>query len=461
MNNRGLEIGSSVKRAAIYIRESTKFQDPDAQERECRAYCNEHNFNIVKIYRDIASGKKNDRKGFLKMLDDLDNDKFDVLVLWELSRSTRDFITYKSLLDTLNENNKELHSLQEGILTQDDIDVEFSNDIRALINVHERKRVGRRIKYRLKFKTQEGLWTNGKAPFGYNLEDGGKLSINEREAQIVNEIYELFIAGNTIQNISKKFDINPRRLSRILSNVIYIGKLKVNETEMINDKRIYHKTYETIKGQHEPIISEDTFKLANSLKRKKPKKYKKGKFILNNIYCWTGDRMYPAASENGRQEYYATSATASVRRVVDREFLEKLVLDNILNFKFNTLNEDIEAIDYQKRKDFYIKELNKLKVNETKLLKKYLDGYISEELFEKFTLENKNNIATTEKKLQELNNLILNNEKQEDNAKLLIEYIKLLKETKDRAKLAHILSILISEVRLINNFRCVVITTIF
>lgn len=444
-----------MKRAVIYIRESTKFQDPDTQEKECRAYCKENDFQIVKTYRDIASGKKNDRKGFLQMLDDLDEDRFDVLVLWELSRSTRDFITYKTLLDTLNQNNKELHSLQEGILTQDDIDVEFSNDIRALINAHERKRVGRRIKFRKNFKTREGYWTNGQAPFGYKL-DNGVLIPDEEEAPVVKEIFELFIAGATIREIGEKFNIPWRRISRVLTNVVYLGKLKVNETEMINDKRVRNKEVEIIEGKHAAIINEDTFSLANSLKRKKPNKYKNGKFILPNVYCWTGERMYPFTSL--KQEYYSTKFS---RHYVDREFLEKIVLDNILNFNFDTLNENMEVVDYTERREFYKKEVEKLKNNEKKLLKKYLDNVIGEDVFDNFMQENKKNIIEFEKKISEIEKLILNSSKKEDNAKLLKEYLKALKNTKDRVQLQQILNILISEIRLVNNFRCVVITTIF
>lgn len=444
-----------MKRAVIYIRESTKFQDPDTQEKECRAYCKENDFQIVKTYRDIASGKKNDRKGFLQMLDDLDEDRFDVLVLWELSRSTRDFITYKTLLDTLIQNNKELHSLQEGILTQDDIDVEFSNDIRALINAHERKRVGRRIKFRKNFKTREGYWTNGQAPFGYKL-DNGVLIPDEEEAPVVKEIFELFIAGATIREIGEKFNIPWRRISRVLTNVVYLGKLKVNETEMINDKRVRNKEVEIIEGKHAAIINEDTFSLANSLKRKKPNKYKNGKFILPNVYCWTGERMYPFTSL--KQEYYSTKFS---RHYVDREFLEKIVLDNILNFNFDTLNENMEVVDYTERREFYKKEVEKLKNNEKKLLKKYLDNVIGEDVFDNFMQKNKKNIIEFEKKISEIEKLILNSSKKEDNAKLLKEYLKALKNTKDRVQLQQILNILISEIRLVNNFRCVVITTIF
>ena len=143
--------------------------------------------------------------------------------------------------------------------------------------------------------------------------------------------------------------------------MVYLGKLKVNETEIINDKRIKNKNVEIVNGRHEAIISEDIFSLANSLKRKKPSKYKDGRFILPNVYWWNGERMYPCSNSN--QEYYSTKFS---KEYIDREYLEKIVLDNILNFNFNTLNENVEMIDYTERKDFYKKEIEKLRNSEKK-----------------------------------------------------------------------------------------------
>ena len=91
--------------------------------------------------------------------------------------------------------------------------------------------------------------------------------------------------------------------------------------------------------------------------------------------------MYPFTSL--KQEYYSTKFS---RHYVDREFLEKIVLDNILNFNFDTLNENMEVVDYTERREFYKKEVEKLKNNEKKLLKKYLDNVIGEDVFDNFML---------------------------------------------------------------------------
>jgi len=46
-----------IKRAAIYIRVSSERQaekaSPQEQEKDCKAYCESHRYQIVAIYRDI------------------------------------------------------------------------------------------------------------------------------------------------------------------------------------------------------------------------------------------------------------------------------------------------------------------------------------------------------------------------------------------------------------------------
>ena len=240
-----------MKRAVIYVRESTNFQDPDSQRKECLEYCKKNSLEVVKVYQDIASGANNNRKEFLQLLQDMEEDTFDILVLWELSRSTRDFLMYKTTLIRMKELGKELYSLQEGLLTENDLDKEFSTDIVALVNSHERKRIGRRIKIRREFATREGKWMGGKAPLGYKIENN-ILVVDPETAPLAKEIFRLFISGERRSDIAKKFGFqDPKKINRMLVNPVYIGKLKLNATEMINDKRIYHSDYKLVKGQHE------------------------------------------------------------------------------------------------------------------------------------------------------------------------------------------------------------------
>ena len=122
----------------------------------------------------------------------------------------------------------------------------------------------------------------------------------------------------------------------------------------------------------------------------------------------------------------------------------------------NTQHENI-----LNRKVFYSAELNKLKNKEEKLLRLYLNDNISEEKFNALIEEVKSSIKNYEKQLEELSTL----EKQQINAKnncqLLQEYLIRLQNTSNRESLKKLLNAIIFEIRLINDFRIIVITNLF
>lgn len=449
------------KRAVIYIRESTNFQDPESQYQECLAFCKKNDFEVIKKYQDISSGKNNTRKEFLQMQQDMEDDLFDIVVLWELSRSTRDFITYKLMIQRMFELNVELYSLQEGKLTEDNIDSEFSNDIRALVNSHERKRVSRRVKFRKQYAKSQGIWTGGVAPLGYKLINS-ELIIDEEEAPKVKEIFQLYIDGNSYITIAKKFGFqDPKKIMRILTNPIYIGKLKQNETEMINDKRIYHADYKVVQGKHKPIISEDIFNLCAVIRKSKLKTpYHKTDFILKNVIDYNGQRMYPAI-KNNQKPYYAGRSGESY---ISAKYLEDLVIKELTDEinKFTVLNDvTTQHENIIDRKKFYTAEINKLKTKNEKVIRLYLDEKITEEKFNLLNNEITSSIKTYEKQLEELTSLEKQQINIKDNCKLLQEYLIRLQNTSDRESMKKLLNAIIFEIRLINDFRIIVITNLF
>lgn len=451
-----------MKKAAIYIRESTNFQDPESQYGECLKYCKENNFEVVKKYQDIASGKSNTRKGFLQMQQDMEDGLFEVVVLWELSRSTRDFITYKMMIQRMFDLNIDLYSLQEGKLTENDIDTEFSNDIKALLNSRERKVVGRRMKFRKKYTKSEGYWTGGVPPLGYTVKNK-ILTIVPEEAAMVKEIFHLFISGISRGVISKKFGFSdPRKVRRILVNPIYIGKLKMNETEIINDKRTYHKNYEVVQGRHEPIIDEETFNLAVALSKSITReKYKTDISILPKVFWHNGDPMYPLIGSRERKKVYYQAKSSY--DVVDLDYLEDIVIKGLIADldKITVLKDIDEDSSIEERKNFYTSQIKKMEEQKKKLLKKYLDGVISETMFDSFMNNIEADLLKHKKEIEDLEKLQINKTKRENNTEILKEYLSLLKATNDRHELKAILKVLIKEVRMVNNFRPVVITNIF
>src|SRR5262245_29119821 len=107
-----------MKRAAIYVRTSTERQaegvSPEAQEADCRDYCEKHGYQVVEVFRDIEkyrvgkrlvepSGSRADRPALRAMLAAAREDRFDVLVGWREDRLYRSYRPMLDVLDTIEE----------------------------------------------------------------------------------------------------------------------------------------------------------------------------------------------------------------------------------------------------------------------------------------------------------------------------------------------------------------------
>lgn len=106
-----------MKRAIIYVRVSTRDQNPRMQIRDLRSYVKARKLKLVREYIDYAPGSNNSRVNFLKLLDDVRKRKCDIVVVWKFDRFARstkelinaleefkslgvDFISYQESVDT-------------------------------------------------------------------------------------------------------------------------------------------------------------------------------------------------------------------------------------------------------------------------------------------------------------------------------------------------------------------------
>ena len=96
-------------KAVIYARGSSNNQQGmslEGQIRECTAYAQKNDIQIVGEYTDRAkSGTQNDRPDFQRMINDVSDNKFDCIIVWNLDRFTRnrhDFAHYYRILKNNN-----------------------------------------------------------------------------------------------------------------------------------------------------------------------------------------------------------------------------------------------------------------------------------------------------------------------------------------------------------------------
>jgi putative DNA-invertase from lambdoid prophage Rac len=93
-----VQLGQS---AALYCRVSTADQTCARQERDLRAFAKKAGYKIVGIYKETASGAKNDRAERKKILDLVQARKIDVVLVTELTRWGRSMIDLFQTLQDL------------------------------------------------------------------------------------------------------------------------------------------------------------------------------------------------------------------------------------------------------------------------------------------------------------------------------------------------------------------------
>ncbi|MFH1622818.1 MAG: recombinase family protein [Candidatus Omnitrophota bacterium] len=155
-------------RIAIYTRVSKNddSQDPQNQLTPLRNYARALGGDIVEEYTDLASGGSADRINLLKMFDDADKWKFDLVLVWALDRFSREGISNTlGYLERLKRNGVALKSLQESWLdTRDDGLGQLLLAIFSWVAQQERKRIVERTKAGLDRAKRDGK-TLGR-PFG-------------------------------------------------------------------------------------------------------------------------------------------------------------------------------------------------------------------------------------------------------------------------------------------------------
>ncbi len=112
-------MASQRNRSALYARVSTddRGQDPETQLRQLREYADRRGFAVAGEFVDVASGTRNDRPSYQRLLEAVRKRQVDVVLVWRYDRFARstqalvnalmefralgvDFISYQENVDT-------------------------------------------------------------------------------------------------------------------------------------------------------------------------------------------------------------------------------------------------------------------------------------------------------------------------------------------------------------------------
>jgi len=409
-----------MKKVVIYCRVSTVMQEEKDslknQIEQCKQYCSANNMQIIKVFADVESGTVDDRNEYLKLKEEIEENNFDVLVVYETSRISRKLIELLNFLKLIQDKGIEFKSVTEQMFDTTTPEGKFAMSIRLSMIQFERDNTAKRVTERLKFKASQGQWVNGNPPYGYKLIDK-KLVIVEEEAEFIRTIFNEFLLGTRITTLATKNNIawGSKQIRRYLSNYTYAGF--INYGRRPNDKS--NKEAFLVKGNHEPIIDKETFEIAQKMLKGIEREYRKSIDISPfngllkcaecglNYLVLHGDRYkinrYYACSSKRRRytdKYaYKKNPIDCTNANIKGDLLEKAIIEELKNVVKNL--DYINDIKYSKTDNLkkINKELEELKKQKEKLLDLYIDGTISKEKFNERNNKIINKISEIDKSL--------------------------------------------------------------
>lgn len=235
---------------AAYCRVSTDKADQlnslEAQKTFFTAYAARTGQTLTRLYADegISGTKVRRRKAFLQMMEDAERGLFSILVVKDISRLARNTVDLLQSVRRLKALGVQTLFLTANMDSMGDS--EFILTLFGALAQEESANMSKRIKFGKRVNAQRGRVPN--LVYGYDKTPGDyfHLTVNQREAAVVRQIYSLYIqdgcgAGKIAallngQGLRTKQGRawSQNAVSRILQNPIYTGKI-VNGKEEIRD----------------------------------------------------------------------------------------------------------------------------------------------------------------------------------------------------------------------------------
>ncbi len=231
-----------VQRCAIYIRVSTEEQHLNglslpAQKRALTEYAEHNGYTIAGYYADegISARKPmKHRKGLLRLLNDVEQDKIDMILVTKLDRWFRNIKDYNITEEILQAHNCYWKTIFENY-DSSTANGQMVINIMLSVNQAECDRTSERIKAVLDYKRSIGEVTSGMcACYGYKVVNN-RLVKDEAVSDIVEDAFEHYrscysIRGTYNYLVKKYGDRTPscNKVDRLFKNETYAGRDKDN-----------------------------------------------------------------------------------------------------------------------------------------------------------------------------------------------------------------------------------------
>ena len=408
-------------RCGVYVRVSTDDQRDngysiDSQLRMIKEYCEKNDYDIVDVYNDAGhSGKDLMRPEMQRLLKDIKSHKIEIIVAIKVDRLTRNNYDGFWLLNYCEEHDVKIELILEPY------DVSTANGemifgMNLVFGQRERKEIGARTKRAMEEMALEKIHP-AKAPYGYiRNSETGHLEIEHIEAQVVKEIFELCKQGNSSRGIAtvmkgsdaylKTGKWTSDRIYKILTNSIYIGIFEYG--------KYCRKPQDILRVENycEPIIDIETWNITRKvLERNKHSNYGEHIHLFTGIVrCPNCGKILSSTnsfkySGNPKEKvyYHLTCKNPNCKSKGIHYSSDKIeqklvrVLNELTRYMYE-MDSEIIVCNSTKTKDIknIEKAIEKLKMQEKKLVDLYLSSTLNVE-----TINHKNDVI--KKEIENLN----------------------------------------------------------
>ncbi len=247
------------------------------------------------------------RENFNRMVEDAAEDKFDLIITKEISRFAR------NTLDSI-QYTRQLLSAGVGVFFQNDNINTFDEDselrlsIMSSIAQDELRKLSSRVKFGHQQAIKDNVVLGNSRIFGY-VKDGGRLVIDEEQAVMVRELFELYATDEySMKQIETIFwekgyrNLNGKKIAHsTMANMIanpkykgyYVGN-KVKVVDMFTKKQKFLPPEEWVMFKDETgeivpaIVSEELWDAANAVLHRRSEDVKNRQGICNHANLLTG-----------------------------------------------------------------------------------------------------------------------------------------------------------------------------
>jgi site-specific DNA recombinase len=324
------EAPPSRLRCAIYTRKSTEegleqeFNSLDAQREAAEAFIlsqrREGWVALPELYDDGGfTGANMERPGLSRLLKAVEGGELDCVVVYKVDRLSRSLLDFTRVLGIFEKHKVSFVAVTQQFNTSTSLG-RLTLNILLSFAQFERELIGERTRDKMSAARRKGKWVGGCPVLGYDCDPaGGRLIVNQEEAERVRAIFTLFEKHRSVLRTLKEIDghgwtlkswtrksgefrvgspFGLNSLRRLLTNIIYTGSVR-------HKGQIYP-------GQQEAIIATAKWERVQKLIARREitvrcGRRKKHLALLGGIlYCDTcrTKMTYTYTVKNGRKHHY-------------------------------------------------------------------------------------------------------------------------------------------------------------